>query len=77
MLLGCLTLTSLVAALVGLVSWRRVAEVSFGPNASKSAHAKHVVAGLNWSIDTDQLPLQPNVHDVHIDVHGVLAVWVH
>lgn len=66
-----------MAALVCLVSRCGVVEVGFGTYACESAHAEHVVAGLYGSIDANELPLQSNVHDVHVDVHGVLAVWVH
>ena len=66
-----------MAALVSLASRSGVVEVSFGANTGESAHAEHVVAGLHGSVDADELPLQSNIHDVHVDVHGVLAVWVH
>lgn len=34
----------------------------------------HIVDGLDWASDIGELPLQPDVHDVHVDIDRVVAV---
>jgi len=65
-------------ALVSLAGLRlRVTEIGFRANSGESSHAEHIVTCLHRSIDPNELTLQANVHDVHVYVHCVLAIWIH
>ena len=53
-----------------------VVELAFTVDASQTTHPDHVVTCLDGPVDTDKLSLQTNIHDIHIDIDGVLAVWI-
>lgn len=73
-----MALTSLVASWRSLLAGHQgIVEFTFAANACEAAHAKNVMACLDRPIDPYELPLQADVHDVHVDVHSVLAVRVH
>lgn len=63
--------------LVCLVSKNLIIEVILAVYSGQSSHSKHVVACLNWAVDSYKLALQSNVHDVHVDIHRVFAIGIH
>lgn len=54
-----------------------IVEFILAIDSSQAAHSEHVVTRLHGPIDTYELTLQANVHDVHVDVYCVFAVGVH
>lgn len=73
-----MALASLVASRCRLLAGhQRIVEFTLTANACEAANAEHVMTCLHWAINAYELALKPNVHDVHVDVDCVLAVWVH
>ena len=78
LLLRGVALASLVAACRGLVaSHQWIVEFCLLADSCEAADAEHVMTRLHWPIHAYELSLQPYVHDVHVDVHCVLAIWIH
>ena len=78
LLLRGVTLASLVAACWGLVARHQwVVEFSLLADSCEAADAEHVMARLHRPVHAYELSLEPYVHDVHVDVHRVLAIWIH
>ena len=78
LLLRSVALTSLVTACRSLVAaHQRVVEFALAACASEAAYAENVVARLHRPVDANQLALQAYVHDIHIDIHRILAIRIH
>lgn len=65
-----------MARLLHLIACSVVIEFGLLAHATNTIHSNHVVACLDGPVHTDELPLEAYVHDIHVYIYGVFAVWI-
>ena len=65
-----------MAGLLRLIARSRVIEFWLLAGTANTIHSNHVMACLDRPVHADELPLEAYVHDIHVYIHGIFAVWI-
>ena len=65
-----------MARLVRLIACSIVIEFGLLADTANTIHSNHVMACLDRPVHANELPLEAYVHDIHVYIYCIFAVWI-